>query len=164
MIVISPIYGQLNLCCGIAPTRSPSAAGIFPHLKTKVLHGSLMGFFTQGRQCKRQPAGSLSINLHGSRNPPRMKFPPLRVILLLGFSSIESRELTCPSDGISPLGDGNASAILRAPSRIAYGQSKPSAMRFFPLEVPLPLMVFPSLSPTKVHHSVDGISPTQRRM
>jgi len=69
-----------------------------------------------------------------------------------------------------PLEDGNARASLRAPTRLAYGQSKPFTIGFFftrspssaegfpPLGVSPPLMGFSPLSLTKVCRSVDRIS------
>ena len=66
-------------------------------------------------------------------------------------------------DGISPLGDGNASTRLWAPSRLAHEQSKSSVVGLSLLGVSTMLFGLLLLEPLIFAHSADEIILTQRQ-
>jgi len=76
-----------------------------------------------------------------------------------------SESNACPLCWWDPLllGDRNTSTCLRAPSRLAYEQSKPSVMGFLLLGVPTLQQRFPLSEPLMLARSADRIQPTRTR-
>jgi len=98
---------------------------------------------------------------------PLLEFPPSETTAnptpLLKFPSLGVSSLHVPLMRFLSLGDGNRSTSLLAPFRLAYEQSKPSAMVFPPFGVlPSTGGIFLTVQ-SKLAHFADGIFPTRRQ-
>ena len=108
---------------------------------------------------KHQLTGSLRLT-HGQTN--HWQFSSCQSHSVMGFSLHRVQCLHTPLMDCPLIRDDNARPLLWAPSRLAYGQSKPSAVRLSPvLSSYSPAGISPA-EPSMFACSPDVITPTQR--
>jgi len=79
------------------------------------------------------------------------------------LTPIRSLTLVRPVMKMSHIRSGNASTSLRAPFRLAYGQSKPSSVRVSPAQSPYPADGSVSHQSLTLVRFIVGVSPTQNQ-